>query len=209
MNVELLVNRMIKAGIVDGRHDPRLRRQEFTMDEWSVLPSALQEYHMIVSPRQVDHVLAEIAAAKKKDSDAAEAARRARAGRLHNGARHVQLFSSHRQLSPIQRSETSGRQREIPITSWVNQRTPSRVNHSCRHSLEETYPPQSLNRCTQIGHLLASIVVEDFADGPSRLSNVLFARSLSPIIEFSRSSLPKSVRFQLKMANQPAVSESQ
>jgi hypothetical protein len=85
MNVELLVNRMIKAGIVEGRHDQRLRKQEFTIEDWTALHPALQEYHMIVSPRQVDQVLAEIDQQKRKDADDAEAARRARAARLHNG----------------------------------------------------------------------------------------------------------------------------
>ena len=65
MNVELLLNRLIRDKIVTGPHDPQLRRREFEIDEWNELPPALKDYFCIVSPRQVDQVLAEICLREK------------------------------------------------------------------------------------------------------------------------------------------------
>jgi hypothetical protein len=83
MNVELVVRKMMKQGVITGPNDPQLRRREFEIEEWQALHPLVQEYFCIVSPRQVDQVLAEIAAEKKGEMAAQDKAKRDRAMKLH------------------------------------------------------------------------------------------------------------------------------
>jgi hypothetical protein len=70
VNREILIQRLVKAGVVDSPPDDRLRKRQFDGDEWANMPELLKEWFMLVAPRQVDEVLAEIAKEKKSEADA-------------------------------------------------------------------------------------------------------------------------------------------